>query len=479
MRTAIAIMLAAATLALAPAALASPAQAGLQQHSLRVGGVRLHYAEMGSGNPVLLLPGWPEDGHAWRKVAPLLAARGRRVVILDPRGFGDSDKPASGYDLDTVDVSQPQPQLQTDLPRLRTGGVGGQFWSVYVPCSFRGAAAVTATLQQVDAVHLLVERYPDDLVLVTDADGLDAALASGRIASLLGAEGGHSIDNSLGVLRDLHRLGVRYLTLTHNANTDWADSATDVPRHGGLTRFGREVVGELNRLGMLVDLSHVAATTMHDALDVTAAPVVFSHSSARAVADHPRNVPDDVLARLPDNGGVCMVTFVPRFVSPAAARWSAEVHDAALAAGIDPRDLESLDAFGDAYPRPCPPATLADVVAHVEHVREVAGLAHVGLGGDYDGTAATPVGLEDVSRYPVLLGALRDRGWSGPELAALAHGNVTRLLREAEAVGAGLRAVRGPSVATIEALDGAPVPLDEQAVPLAEQAGPDAHEEPV
>jgi membrane dipeptidase len=360
----------------------------------------------------------------------------------------------SGYDLDLVDVGRPQPQLQTDLPRLRAGGVGGQFWSVYVPCSFRGAAAVTATLEQIDAVHLLVERYPDDLVLVTDADGLDAALASGRIASLLGAEGGHSIDNSLGVLRDLHRLGVRYLTLTHNVDTDWADSATDVGRHGGLTRFGREVVAELNRLGMLVDLSHVAATTMRDALDVTAAPVIFSHSSARAVADHPRNVPDDVLARLPDNGGVCMVTFVPRFVSPAAASWAAEVHDAALAAGLDPRDLDALEAFSDSYAPPCPPATLDDVVAHVEHVRTVAGVAHVGLGGDFDGTATTPVGLEDVSRYPALLDALRVRGWSEPDLVALTQANVSRVLREAGAVAAGLQAVRGPSVATIEALDG-------------------------
>ena len=387
----------------------------------------------------------------------------------------------SGYDFDAVDVAESQAQLQTDLPRLRAGGVGGQFWSVYVPCSFRGAAAVTATLEQVDAVHRMVERYRDDLVLVTDADGLDAALAGGRIASLLGAEGGHSIDNSLGVLRDLHRLGVRYLTLTHNANTDWADSATDVPRHGGLTRFGREVVAELNRLGMLVDLSHVAATTMHDALDVTAAPVVFSHSSARAVADHPRNVGDDVLTRLADNGGVCMVTFVPRFVSPAAAAWSAEVHDAALAAGLDPRDLEALETFGHQYPRPCPPATLADVVAHVEHVREVAGVAHVGLGGDFDGTASTPVGLEDVSRYPALLDALRGHGWSEPDLVALGHGNVRRVLREAESVAVGLRAVRGPSVATIEALDGFPVPADEPAVPgwPAGTGAGDQHEEPV
>ena len=379
---------------------------------------------------------------------------GVRPLVVD----GHNDLPwalrPSGYDLDRVDVSWSQPQLQTDLPRLRAGGVGGQFWSVYVPCRFRGADAVTATLEQIDAVHRLVQRYPDDLVLVTDAAGLDAALASGRIASLLGAEGGHSIDDSLAVLRMFHRLGVRYLTLTHNANTAWADAATDVPQHGGLTRFGREVVAELNRLGMLVDLSHVAATTMHDALDATVGPVVFSHSSARAVADHPRNVPDDVLRRLPANGGVCMVTFVPRFVGPDAARWSAEVHDAALAAGVDPRDLDALEAFGDAYPHPCPPATLADVVAHVEHVRDVAGIAHVGLGGDYDGTASTPVGLEDVSRYPVLLDALRDRGWTDDDLVALTHANVRRVLAAAERVAAELQAVRTPSVATIGQLDG-------------------------
>jgi membrane dipeptidase len=364
------------------------------------------------------------------------------------------------YDFDVVDVGRPQPQLHTDLPRLRAGGVGGQFWSVYVPCGLRGADAVTATLEQVDAVRTMVAHYPDDLVLVTDADGLEAALASGRVASLMGAEGGHSIDDSLGVLRALHALGVRYLTLTHNANTAWADSATDVPAHGGLTRFGREVVAELNRLGMLVDLSHVAATTMRDALDVTAAPVVFSHSSARAVADHPRNVPDDVLARLEANGGVCMVTFVPRFVSPAAAAWWHEVRDAAVGAGVDARDLEAMDAFEDSYERPCPEATLDDVVAHVEHVREVAGVEHVGLGGDFDGTSSTPVGLEDVSRYPVLLDALRARRWSGADLTALAHGNVVRVLREAGSVAAGLQAVRNPSTATIEQLDGPADPAD-------------------
>jgi membrane dipeptidase len=340
-----------------------------------------------------------------------------------------------GYDFAAVDVAVEQPQLHTDLVRLRRGQVGGQFWSVYVPCSLTGGAAVTATLEQIDAVYAMVARYHDDLVLSTDADGLDRALAEGdRIASLMGAEGGHSIDNSLGTLRMLYRLGVRYLTLTHNENTDWADSATDEPVHGGLTDFGHDVVAEMNRLGMLVDLSHVAPTTMHDALDATAAPVIFSHSSARAVCDHPRNVPDDVLARLAGNGGVCMITFVPFFVNPAAAAWAVEVKAAAEAAGIDPRDLTTFYAFHDAYPTPAPAATLDDVVKHLEHAREVAGIDHLGLGGDYDGVPVTPVGLEDVSGYPQLFAALRERSWSDSDLEQLASGNIRRVLHDAEAV---------------------------------------------
>lgn len=371
---------------------------------------------------------------------------------------GHNDLPwalrAVGYDFDRVDIARPQPSLHTDLPRLRRGGVGAQFWSVYVPCSYVGAAAVTATLEQVDAVHAMVERYPDDLVLVTTADGLDAVLRSGsRIGSLLGAEGGHCIDSSLGVLRDLYRLGVRYLTLTHNENTDWADSATDEPVHGGLTAFGREVVAEMNRLGMLVDLSHVADRTMHDALDVSVAPVVFSHSSARAVADSPRNVPDDVLARLPGNGGICMITFVPYFVSPAAAAWSAEAKAAATAAGVDQRDLQAMDGFHAARPTPAPEASIDDVVAHLEHAREVVGIDHLGLGGDYDGVAALPRGLEDVSCYPALLDALRGRGWSTDDLARLTHRNISRVLHDAEATAVGLRQQRGPSTATRSDLD--------------------------
>ena len=359
-----------------------------------------------------------------------------------------------GYDFDALDIAVVQPSLHTDLPRLRQGGVGAQFWSVYVPCTFVGPAAVAATCEQIDAVYAMVERYADDLVLVTSADGLDAVLAgNGPIGSLLGAEGGHCIDNSLGVLRAFYRLGVRYLTLTHNQNTDWADSATDEPRHGGLTAFGRAVVAEMNRLGMLVDLSHVAATTMHDTLDATAAPVIFSHSSARAVCAHPRNVPDDVLTRLPDNGGICMITFVPHFVSPPTYAWGLEVRAAAAQAGIDPRDLDALDAYEESYPTPRPPSSVDDVVAHLQHAREVAGIDHLGLGGDYDGVGFLPAGLEDVSGYPRLLDALRGRGWSDTDLGRLTSGNLSRVLHDAEAVARARRSTESPSLATIEALD--------------------------
>ncbi len=366
-----------------------------------------------------------------------------------------------GYDFDAVDIAQPQPQLHTDLPRLRAGGVAAQFWSVFVPCTLTGADAVTATLEQVDAVYDMIERYPADLALVTHPDGLDrvlaerAAMAPGAsmIGSLLGAEGGHSINGSLGVLRNLYRLGVRYLTLTHNENTAWADSATDTPAHGGLTAFGREVVAEMNRLGMLVDLSHVATTTMRHALQATEAPVIFSHSSARAVCDHPRNVPDDVLRMLADNGGLCMVTFVPHFVSPAVRAWDLDLTAAATAAGVDVRDLAAREAFADAYPVPMPQATLEDVVAHVEHVRAVAGVDHVGLGGDYDGVASLPRGLEDVSGYPRLLAALAERGWSASDLDKLTHGNLVRVFHAAENVAVRMRATRRPSIATLAQLD--------------------------
>lgn len=344
----------------------------------------------------------------------------------------------SAYDLSAVDIAQRLTTTHTDLPRLREGGVGAQFWSVYVPAQLQGGAAVTATLEQIDCVHRMAERYPDTLRLALTAADVEQAWADGRIASLMGAEGGHSIDESLAVLRMLHALGVRYMTLTHNDNVPWADSATDDEVLGGLSPFGEDVVREMNRLGMLVDLSHTSAGTMRHALRVTSAPVVFSHSSARAVCDVARNVPDDVLTTLATNGGVCMVTFVPQFVSSAVAEWRATGAEAAAAQGITNTDLGAFEPFIAEWRsrHPQPRTTLADVVAHVEHVREVAGVDHVGLGGDYDGTPTLPEGLEDVTGYPRLLSALADNGWSDADLGKLTSGNALRLLRDAESVAA-------------------------------------------
>ncbi|OBF29965.1 membrane dipeptidase [Mycobacterium sp. ACS1612] len=338
-----------------------------------------------------------------------------------------------GADLDAVDLTS-VPDLHTDLKRLAAGRVAGQFWSVYVsPELYVGPAAVCATLEQIDLVRRLVARYPDRLVLATSADDVESS--GDRIASLLGMEGGHCIDGSLAVLRMMRALGVRYLTLTHNRNVPWADSATDVPALGGLSAFGEDVVREMNRLGMLVDLSHVSADVMRHALRVTAAPAIFSHSSARAVCDHPRNVPDDVLAALAENDGVCMVTFLPAFISPAVARWHADAKAEARRRGIeksDPAYDELMARLADQSPPPV--ATLAEVVTHIEHVREVAGIDHVGIGGDYMGGEAMPEGLEDVSGYPRLLDALADRGWSDADLAKLAGENILRVLRAAEDV---------------------------------------------
>ena len=362
-----------------------------------------------------------------------------------------------GYDFDRLDIEAGGTPTHTDLPRLRAGGVGAQFWSVFVPATLSGDDAVSATLEQVDAGHQMVARYAGQLAFARTADEVVAAWESGRIASLLGAEGGHSINSSLATLRMLHVLGVRYLTLTHNSNVDWADSATDVPVHGGLSPFGVEVVREMNRIGMLVDLSHVSADTMRDALRVTEVPAIFSHSSARAVCDSPRNAPDDVLESLRDNGGICMVTFVPTFVSPQAAAWRQELNGLAAAQGITPADAGYTE-FYDSYAaeHPTPKATLADVVRHVEHVREVAGVDHVGIGGDYDGVAALPEGLEDVTGYPRLLAALADNGWSDGDLAKLTSGNILRVMRDVEAGARELQEQRGPSLATIAALDGQP-----------------------
>jgi membrane dipeptidase len=370
---------------------------------------------------------------------------------------------AAGPDPAAIDISQPVDFLQTDLPRLARGGVGAQFWSVYVPARLPGDTAVVTTLEQIDLVRRLAARYADVLELAGTAADAERIMRTGRVASLLGAEGGHSIACSFGTLRALYELGVRYMTLTHSKNVPWADSATDEPAVGGLTAFGREVVREMQRLGMLVDLSHVAATTMRDALDVAAAPVIFSHSSALAICDHPRNVPDEILARLPANGGLCMVTFVPAFVAQRCRDW-----ELGLAAEMDRRGLDYWDQpartaitaeWAAGHPRPR--ATLADVVAHVEHVRQVAGVDHVGLGGDYDGTDELPDGLQDVSCYPALISALLDRGWSERDCGKLTSGNALRTMQDAEVAAELIRANRGPSAARIEDLDAddAPSPV--------------------
>ncbi|WP_432096219.1 dipeptidase [Streptomyces sp. bgisy100] len=396
-----------------------------------------------------------------------LAAAGE-LLAAHPVVDGHNDLPWAlreqvRYDLDRRDIATDQSaHLHTDLPRLRAGGVGAQFWSVYVRTDLSGDAAVSATLEQIDVVGRLIDRYPADLRRALTADDMEAARAEGRIASLMGAEGGHSINCSLATLRALYELGVRYMTLTHNDNIPWADSATDEPRLGGLSRFGEEVVREMNRTGMLVDLSHVSAGTMRDALRVTEAPVVFSHSSARAVCDHPRNIPDDVLALLPANGGVAMVTFVPKFILPAAIEWTLAADENMRAHGLHPLDTTEAGmtvqrAFEAERPRPV--ATTATVADHLDHMREVAGIDHIGIGGDYDGTAFTPSGLDDVAGYPNLVAELLRRGWSTADVAKLTWQNAVRTLRAAEDVARGLQADprRGPSNATIEELDGAAV----------------------
>jgi len=392
-------------------------------------------------------------------------AQAHALLAAHPVVDGHNDLPWAlreqvRYDLDRLDIATDQSaRTHTDIPRLRKGGVGAQFWSVFVRSDFGGDTAVSATLEQIDVVRRLTERYSDDFRLSLSADDMETARAEGRIASLMGAEGGHSINCSLATLRALYDLGVRYMTLTHNDNTPWADSATDEPRAHGLTRFGEEVVHEMNRLGMLVDLSHVSPDTMRDALRAGEAPVVFSHSSARAVCDHPRNIPDDVLAALPANGGVAMATFVPKFVLPEAVAWAKAADENMRAHGLHPLELTDAakkvqHAFEEARPRPL--ATAATVADHLDHMREVAGVDHIGIGGDFDGTPFTPSGLDDVAGYPNLIAELLDRRWSEAELAKLTWQNAVRVLRDAEEAARGLRAVRGPSIATIDQLDGKP-----------------------
>ena len=327
--------------------------------------------------------------------------------------------------------------MHTDLARLREGKVGAQFWSVYVPASLNEPQAVLATLEQIDVTRRLIDENAGTLQLALDADGVESALANGKIASLMGMEGGHSIGSSLAVLRQMYELGARYMTLTHSKNTPWADSATDTPAHDGLTDLGRDVVREMNRLGMLVDLSHVSEATMLDVLDVADAPVIFSHSGARAVNGHARNVPDSVLRRLPENGGVVMVVGLPGFLSEAQRQWYAarQAEQARLESlwQGQPDAVATLMLTWDAD-NATPDATVSDMADHIDHVRKVAGIDHIGIGGDYDGMPSGPVGMEDVSGYPALFTELARRGYSQADLEKISMRNVLRAMRAAEAI---------------------------------------------
>jgi membrane dipeptidase len=391
--------------------------------------------------------------------------RVERVLARTPIIDGHNDLPweirdaydfwRKPLDLD-ADTSRLEARLQTDLPRMRRGGVGGQFWSVWIPADLKGDEAIRVTIEQIDIVHRMVARYPNRLEIASTAADVRRIQKAGRIASLIGVEGGHQIGNSPAALRQFHALGARYMTLTHSKNNDWADSATDDPLHNGLTPFGRAIIGEMNRLGMMVDLSHVSPKTMHDVLETTRAPVIFSHSNARALMDHARNVPDDVLRRMPANGGVVMVNFFPGFLSEPYRRRAAErdAEDARLKnlySGQPERRAAALAAWDSAHPAVEVP--LGVVADHIDHVRKVAGVDHVGIGSDFDGISGTaPKGLEGVETYPALLAELARRGWSDSDLAKLAGGNILRAMERAERVAEGMKN-EPPLIATIETLD--------------------------
>lgn len=351
-----------------------------------------------------------------------LLAQAREILHADPIIDGHNDFPSQvlerGGSLARVDLTSNLPHLHTDLGRLRQGQIGGQFWSAYVTADSMHRGALRHALRQIDVIHRMIDRYPD-LQSARTADDIVRVQESGGIASLIGLEGGHAIEGSLSALRAFHRLGVRYMTLTHSLTTGWADSGTDAPRHGGLSAFGEDVVREMNRLGIFVDLSHVSAETMHDALRISEAPVIFSHSSARGVTDHPRNVPDDVLRELARNGGVIMVTFVPQFVSASSS------------------------------------ARLADVADHIDHIRAVAGIDHIGIGGDFDGISTVPAGLEDVSTYPALFAELLRRGYTEQELRKISRLNLLRAMRGMEVASERLRRQQEPSLSDLTGVTGA------------------------
>ena len=368
------------------------------------------------------------------------------ILSRHPLIDGHNDTPEQlrdlfGNDFSKFDLNALPPEVvaktHTDIPKLRAGKVGGQYWSVWVDPALPKHEAVTRTLEQIDTVKRMVTAYPETFRLALTANDVEAAIKAKRIASLIGMEGGHSIGSSLAILREMYRSGARYMTITHFLTTDWADSATDAPKHDGLAPFGVEVIAEMNRLGMIADISHVSEATMHDALDVTKAPVLFTHSNARALLDHPRNVLDSVLKRLPQNGGVVMVTFVPVYLSKDVLDWERE--RAAQAARFksafvgDPEgEKAALDGWIAA--NPSPKATIAQVADHIDHIRKVAGIDHIGIGGDFGGVDTLPEGLGDVSTYPALFAELLRRGYTEVELAKIAQGNVLRVMRAVEAV---------------------------------------------
>ncbi|MCS6627238.1 dipeptidase [Roseibacterium beibuensis] len=386
-------------------------------------------------------------------------AAARRILERTPLIDGHNDLPwalrqAFGNDPHAVDLTtnlDASTALHTDIPRLRAGGVGGQFWSVYVPASLTPVEAAKATFEQIDTVKRLVAAHPEVFELAVTADDIQRIHRRGRIASLIGMEGGYSIADSLGLLREFHDAGARYMTLTHSTTTSWADSATDAPKWGGLNPFGEEVVREMNRLGMMVDLSHVSEETMMDAMRVSEAPVIFSHSSARAVTGHARNVPDSVLRMLPEDGGVVMITFVPGFINEQVRAWGAarSAEDARLKS-LNPGDPGAVTSGMQAWvvANPAPRAGVADVVAHIQHVRDVAGIDHVGLGGDFDGVGSLPDGVDGVDAYPRILAALMADGWSEADIRKLAGENVLRVMRAVEAVAASKRGDR-PNLARL------------------------------
>ena len=387
---------------------------------------------------------------AAQSIDPRIQARIDRILKATPLIDGHNDiaeQLRENYGMKVeglasgTDQWKPKP-LMTDMERLHRGRVGAQFWSVYIPSEVTGDAAIRETIEQIDVVKRMVKAYPGDLALAGTADDIVRIHKTGRVASLIGIEGGHQIGGNLAALRLFYELGARYMTLTHFKNNEFADSATDDPKYHGINDFGRTVIHEMNRLGMLVDLAHVSDETMRAALQVSKAPVIFSHSSARALDDHPRNVPDDILKLTAANGGVVMINFYSAYVSDNLRRWNAEraAEDARLKS-LFVGQPEKRDAAMKAWEQasPAPLATVAGVADHVEHVARVAGYDHVGIGGDLDGIDAAPAGLGSVSGYPLLFAELIRRGWSDANLARLAGGNLLRVMRQAEAVAASMK----------------------------------------